>query len=72
VDGEEDIMTETQPGAGPENELAEDATGYADPGAQLGLGTTEPTDDLHVATGYADPGTHAGLGTREPTDHLHE
>ena len=42
--------------------------GYADPGAQTGLSTGEPTDDLHVATGYADPGTHAGLGTREPTD----
>ena len=49
-DGEEDTMTETQPGrepeqgAGPENEIreqVEDGMGYADPSAQIGLGTRE-------------------------------
>ena len=48
-------MTDTQPGrepeqgAGPENEIREQVEygmGYADPGAQIGLGTREPTDDL--------------------------
>ena len=53
-------------------EQVEDGTGYADPDAQTGLGTTEPTDDLHVTTGYADHGTQIGLGTREPTDDVHE
>ena len=52
-------------------EQVEDDTGYADPGGQTGLGTTEPTDDLHVATGYADHGTQVVLGTREPTDDVH-
>jgi hypothetical protein len=54
-DGEEDTMTETQPGreqeqgVGPENEIREQVeygTGYADPGSQIGPGTREPTDDL--------------------------
>ena len=53
-------------------EQVEDGTGYADPGAQTGLSTGEPTDDLHVATGYADHGTQVVLGTREPTDDVHE
>ena len=63
-------MTETQPGrepeqgAGPENEYR---TGYADPSAQIGLGTREPTDDLSP-TGYLDPSAHSGLGSREPTE----
>jgi hypothetical protein len=69
-------MTETQPGrepeqgAGPENEIREQAeygTGYADPSAQRGLGTREPTDDLSP-TGYLDPSGHSGLGSREPTE----
>jgi hypothetical protein len=72
-------MTETQPGrepeqgAGPENEVREQVgsgTGYADPGAQVGLGSREPTDDLNP-TGYLDPNAQIGLGTREPTDDLH-
>jgi hypothetical protein len=75
-DGEENTMTETQPGrepeqgAGPENEMleqVEQGTGYADPGAQIGLSAREPTDDLSP-TGYLDPGSQTGLGTREPTD----
>ena len=69
-------MTETQPGrepeqgAGPENEIREQVEygmGYADPGAQIGLGTREPTDDLSP-TGYLDPSAHSGLGSREPTE----
>ena len=69
-------MTETQPGrepeqgAGPENEIREQAEyrmGYADPSAQRGLGTREPTDDLSP-TGYLDPSGHSGLGSREPTE----
>jgi hypothetical protein len=63
----------TQQGREPENEFreqAEDSTGYADPGAQVGLGTREPTDDLNP-TGYLDPDAQVGLGTREPTDELH-
>ena len=52
-------------------EQVEDRTGYADPGAQTGLDTREPTDDLHVTTGYAHPGTQTVLGSREPTD-VHE
>jgi hypothetical protein len=77
-DGEEDTMTETQPGreqeqgVGPENEIREQVeygTGYADPGSQIGLGAREPTDDLSE-TGYADPGSQIGPGTREPTDDL--
>ena len=31
--------------------------GYADPSAQIGLGTREPTDDLSP-TGYLDPSAH--------------
>ena len=66
-------MTETQPGrepeqgAGPENEVreqVEDGIGYADPSAQIGLGTREPTDDLSP-TGYLDPSGHSGLGSRD-------
>jgi hypothetical protein len=64
---EEDTMTDNDSRA-----QVEDGTGYADPGAQTGLSTGEPTDDLHVATGYADHGTQVVLGTREPTDDVHE
>ncbi len=70
-------MTETQPGrepeqgAGPENEIREQdeyPTGYADPGSQIGLGTREPTDDLHgqareLAESSEGPGSAETPGT---------
>ena len=65
------MVTETQPGrepeqgAGPENEIREQAeygTGYADPSAHSSLGSREPTEAHEVVEGLREAGSTATPG----------